>query len=129
MAANARKDPPLAVDVPSADRDRPAWGKVGAIAVVGFIIGVAWPKLAGVKLGPAAPSDSVMAANSADLPQATITQPMPSVVSTQSASASPPTAVMIQVGRGVMLSCKNEDGESLKGKDCGPVPAFDGIAQ
>lgn len=128
MAANARKDPALSVDVPSPDRDRPAWGKVGAIAVVGFIVGVAWPKLAGVKLGPAAPSDTI-AANSADIPQAVVTQPMTSVVPTQTASSPPPSAVIVTVGRGVMLSCKTEDGESLKGKECGPVPAFDGIAQ
>src|SRR5581483_8606216 len=127
MAANARKDPPLSVDVPSADRDKPAWGRVGLIAVVGFVIGVAWPKLAGVRLGPSAPSDSVAAAGSIDLPQATIAQPMPTV------SAPPPVAsaapVTISVGRGVMLSCRTEDGESLKGKECGSTPAFDGIAQ
>lgn len=126
MAANARKDPPLAVDVPSADRDKPSWGRVGVIAVIGFVIGVAWPKLAGVRLGPSAPSDTVSANASADIPQATITQPMPSVSTPPVASAA---AVVIQVGRGVMLSCRTEDGETLKGKECGPTPAFDGIAQ
>jgi len=126
MAANARKES-LSVDVPSADRDKPSWGRVGAIAVIGFVIGVAWPKLAGVKLGPSAPTET-LAANSADLPATALTQPMPSVVPTTPASA-PPAAMTVQVGRGVMLSCKTEDGEALKGKECGPVPAFDGIAQ
>ena len=125
MAANARKEAPLAVDVPSADRDRPSWGKVGAIAVIGFIIGVAWPKVAGVRLGPSAPD--TLAANSADLPATAITQPMPSVATPPSASA--PPVIVVQVGRGMLLSCKTEDGESLRGKECGPVPAFDGVAQ
>src|SRR6516164_307799 len=99
MAANARKEPSLTVDVPSADRDKPSWGRVGAIAVIGFVIGVAWPKLAGVRLGPSAPSDSVAATASADLPATAITQPMPSVSAPPISSAAP---VVIQVGRGVM---------------------------
>lgn len=126
MAANARKEAPMTVDVPSADRDRPSWGRVGAIAVIGFVIGVAWPKLAGVRLGPSAPTETI-AANSADLPATAITQPMPSIATPP--ASSPPAAIVVQVGRGVMISCKTEDGESLKGKECGPVPAFDGIAQ
>ncbi len=51
-----KADPPLTVHIPTRDDDHPSWMRVGIIAVVGFAIGVAWPKLAGVKLGPNAPS-------------------------------------------------------------------------
>jgi len=43
-----------------------------------------------------------------------------------SAAPSPPT---IAVSRGSVLSCRDDSGESLKGKDCGRVNGFDPIAQ
>src|SRR6476646_10031602 len=60
-----RKDGPLAVEVPAPDRDSPGWVKVGVIAAVGFVIGVAWPRVMGVKLGPSAPGEAAAAAASA----------------------------------------------------------------
>ena len=60
-----RKDAPLAVEVPTPDRDSPGWVKVGVIAAVGFVIGVAWPRVMGVKLGPNAPGEAAAAAASA----------------------------------------------------------------
>jgi hypothetical protein len=49
-------------------------------------------------------------------------------------SSAPPTAsaapvLAVTVARGVVLTCKTEDGEALKGKDCGGAPAFDALAQ
>ena len=58
-----RKDVPLAVEVPSPERDKPAWVKVGVIAAVGFIVGIAWPRLVGVRLGPSAPGEAAAAAS------------------------------------------------------------------
>jgi len=52
------KDAPLAVEVPASDRDKPGWVKVGVIAVVGFAVGIAWPRVLGVRLGPAAPGEA-----------------------------------------------------------------------
>ena len=60
-----RKDGPLAVDVPAPDRDSPGWVKVGVIAAVGFVIGIAWPRVVGVKLGPNAPGETAAAAAAA----------------------------------------------------------------
>src|SRR5690348_6295279 len=60
-----RKDGPLAVEVPAPDRDGPVWVKVGVIAAVGFVIGIAWPRLVGVKLGPGAPGEAAAAAAAA----------------------------------------------------------------
>jgi len=50
-----REDAPLAVEVPPAGADRPSWGKVGIITAIGFIVGVVWPRVAGVRLGPSVP--------------------------------------------------------------------------
>jgi hypothetical protein len=45
-----------------------------------------------------------------------------------SASAAP-AAVTITVSRGTILSCKSEDGEALKGKDCGGLAGLDPLVQ
>jgi hypothetical protein len=50
-----KPDGPLSVHVPTSGADRPSWMGVGAIAIAGFVIGVAWPRLAGVRLGPSVP--------------------------------------------------------------------------
>lgn len=132
MAAVSRKDPPLSVNIPSG-AERPSWGKVGAIALVGFVIGVAWPKLAGVRLGPSAPSETLgtrQDSANAQVPVASIAAPRTSGTAVASAIApAAPSELAISVARGVVVSCKTEDGEALKGKDCGAAPAFDAIAQ
>ena len=46
------------VEIPKPGEDRPHYGRVAIITVVGFAIGVAWPRLAGVKLVPNAPQDT-----------------------------------------------------------------------
>lgn len=133
-----RKDAPLAIDLPGPDRDRPRWVKVGIIAAVGFVIGVAWPRVMGVRLGPSAPSEmnanvaaaaaSSSAANKAAAAPAVVAQPKPSASVAASASAAPaggPPNVMVQ--KGSVLGCKGEDGESKKGKECGGVAALDQI--
>src|SRR5579863_10221820 len=56
-------DGPLTVQVPSPAQDRPAWRVVGMIGAVGFVVGIAWPRLAGVRLGPNLPADTVPAAS------------------------------------------------------------------
>ena len=50
-----KADGPLSVQIPRPAADRPSWSRVGVIAAVGFIVGVAWPRLAGVRLGPSVP--------------------------------------------------------------------------
>src|SRR5437868_1033201 len=98
-----RKDAPLVVDVPSSNRDSPAWVKVGVIAAVGFVIGIAWPKVVGVRLGPSAPGDTASASASAshapaarasqEAPPASVAaKPSASVVSPAASSAAPAPA-------------------------------------
>src|SRR5215472_17762350 len=55
----------FAVRVPPPGQDHPSWAKVGVIAVVGFFVGIAWPRLTGVRLGPGAPAEATPAAGEA----------------------------------------------------------------
>ena len=141
---NVRKAMPLVVDVPTAAEDRPPWVKVGIIAALGFVIGVAWPRLAGVRLGPTVPVESAPSAVSARAdgpPQgsaptaataAPASAPVPPAASAVPLPVSAAAAEIpsVTVNRGVILSCKTEEGESQKGVTaCGPVVGFDAIAQ
>lgn len=146
-----RTEPPLAVDVPSPERDKPGWVKVGVIAAVGFVIGIAWPRLVGVRLGPSAPSESAQAgsasasasgavasaasiARAPDAPPASVAAkthaPEAPVSASAAANAPPaaPAAAKVLVGKGVVLNCKTVDGEKKTGsKECGRVPAVDAL--
>jgi hypothetical protein len=142
-AEGGTRDAPLAVEVPAPDRDKPGWVKVGVIAAVGFVVGIAWPRLVGVRLGPAAPGESSAAAASAsasahggsrapEAPPASVVAKGPTPVAPAASSApvaatpvtggAPPN---ITVQKGAVLSCKTSDGETKKGKECGPVQGID----
>ncbi len=142
-----RKDPPLAVQLPTPDRDSPAWVKVGVIAAVGFVLGVAWPRVMGVKLGPSAPGEAAAAAASAaasakaagrapEAPPASVNAksaagaPSSSAMATGSSAASaavPSGPPQVSVQRGSVIACKTSDGESKKGKECGALAGLDNV--
>ena len=142
-----KPDGPLTVHVPSAREDRPSWWGVATIAVVGFAVGVAWPRLAGVRLGPSVP-DGPAASSSAAEPPATPAAPIASA-SPSSSGAAPaampvpathgaaepaaPAAAngpsRVSVAHGSVFACKTTGGESLKGTDCGTLPALDTVVQ
>jgi hypothetical protein len=146
---NLRRTPGPAVQVPSPADDRPAWIKIGLIALAGFVIGVAWPRLAGIHLGPAAPLSSPQGGNPEGTPSSTASgqparaeappqatmatvspPPSPSAPAAEPAAAPPVEVPSVTVNRGVVLSCKSEDGDVKKGVGgCGAVPGFDAIAQ
>jgi len=139
-----KADGPLTVHVPSPGQDRPSWIGVGVVAAVGFEVGVAWPRLAGVRLGPSVP-DSPTASASESAPPPPVGAPSPPRVApavpaalpqpVASAPASPPSAaapapaasVRVSVAHGAVFSCKTAGGESLKGADCGSLSALDGV--
>jgi hypothetical protein len=143
MRNTIRKHPPgegLAVEVPTAEKDKPAWVKVGVIAAVGFVVGIAWPRLAGVRIGPTAPSEAAAAASAAhagrapDAPPASVTKPAASVSAAPPATTPPSPAGValpptITVARGLVLNCTTTDGDKKKGKDCGAVPGVDEIVR
>lgn len=45
------------VEIPKPGEDRPRVARVAIITVIGFVVGVLWPRLAGVKLVPTAPQE------------------------------------------------------------------------
>jgi Bacterial SH3 domain len=141
-----KADGPLTVQVPSPGQDRPSWLGVGAVAVVGFVVGVAWPRLAGVRLGPSVPdSPAASASESEPAPVGTPSPPkvapavpaaLPSpvasspVVPSSQPSAAPaaaPGGLRVSVAHGAVFSCKTAGGESLKGAECGALPGLDGV--
>jgi hypothetical protein len=135
--ARRNADAPLAVETPPAGADRPSWGRVGIITAIGFAVGVIWPRMAGVRLGPSVPdAPSAVTAASASaavappvaavpaaspLPAAAAVAPAPP----QPVAVSPPTTV--EVSGGVVFSCKSADGATRKGADCGDLPGLDGV--
>ena len=139
-----RKDSPFAVEVPTPDRDSPAWVKVGVIAAVGFVLGVAWPRVMGVKLGPSAPGEAAAAAASAaasakaagrapEAPPASVNAksvagaPSSSAVAMGSSAVVPSGPPQVSVQRGSVIACKTSDGESKKGKECGALAGLDNV--
>jgi hypothetical protein len=122
------------VQIPAPGADKPSWLRVGAFALVGFAIGVAWPKLAGVRLGPAAPAEAisaVAASRAAEMASASAAANAPASTAPVASAPPPPAAanVNVTVGHVAILSCKTEDGESLKGKDCGWLTGLDPLIQ
>ena len=98
------------VDVPDRASDRPVWAKVGIIAVVGFLIGIAWPRLAGLQLGPTPPEgDKAHEPVASSQPAA----PPASVVAAGSGSApagpQPVTVQTVVVKKTDVLSCRDNE--------------------
>src|SRR6185295_20164639 len=82
----------VAVEVPATERDKPGWVKVGVIAAVGFVIGIAWPRIVGVRLGPSAPGEAASSASAHPTPRASDAPPA-SVAIKPTASVAPTPAV------------------------------------
>ncbi len=143
-----KADSRLEVRIPGSAEDRPSWTKVGVITAIGFLIGIGWPRVMGVRLGPSVPADvAVVAAASASavspregpsaVPGAPATAGAPAAaVSAQEPAASaavappaatPSVAVAVAVGHGVVFACRSSDGDALKGPDCGTLPGLDGL--
>jgi hypothetical protein len=117
--------------------------KVGIIAMVGFAIGVAWPRIAGVRLGPKAPAEFASAQSAAttraeppspttkvEAPSASLAVPQPASQPSAAASAAKAesnAAPKVAVSRGAVLSCKTSDGESKRGKECGSLAGLDAL--
>jgi len=121
------------VQIPAPEADRPSWLRVGVVALVGFALGVAWPKLAGVRIGPTAPAEAVSAvaaaARAADAASASQIASASAAPAPPAPSANEPKPITVTVSHAAILSCKTEDGESLKGKDCGWLAGLDPLVQ
>ena len=133
---------PTQIRLPQPNADRPGWGRVGIVAVLGFAVGIAWPRLAGVRLGPNAPGESATSSEAPAAPGLSATNAsgvMPPVVAPAPPAASASTAPLVatpaapaqpvfSIGRGSVSSCKSESGEALKANQCGVLTGFDAIA-
>jgi hypothetical protein len=133
-----KADGPLTVQIPGPTEDRPSWTRVGVIAAIGFIVGVAWPRLAGVRLGPSVPEVATASAAATTPPSEPVaalptTAPLPpstgvpAVAVTPAPTASVAVPASVNVGHGVVFGCKTAEGDSLKGGECGGLPGLDGI--
>jgi hypothetical protein len=138
----AKSDRPLTVDIPRPGADQPVWSRVGIIGVVGFVVGIAWPRLAGVKMGPAVPADlraQVEAGASARAPASSASAPSASASASGAADALtgsaepgadtdapvPPNQEMVVVGPGKIVKCSDKKDKKIE--DCETL-LFDPIA-
>jgi hypothetical protein len=119
--ATARRQRGPKVDLPTVPSTPFRLGRIGVIAAVGFGIGIAWPRLAGVRLVPELP---VAPASSQDLSGAPDESP---AASAAKATPKPPTepapeATPAQppvVGEAQVTSCRDAGGGRVE--HCGAV--------
>lgn len=129
-------DPPLEVKVPKTEPPQ-AWSRVGVVAAIGFVAGVLWPKLLGVRVGPAVPGEGkpeTSASPSAAAPLGSGGPPLasasaaPGPAPTGSAAAAEglPNKQRVTVGPGKITRCSDKRGEKLE--SCGEL-LFDPVAK
>jgi hypothetical protein len=110
---------PLRIDVPR--EDRPRFGRVGVIALIGFVVGVSWPHLAGVRIVPRAPTPASEAASDdlsgAPAPSADSAQPKAEVAPTEPAKPLAPPPLPFSIGEGEVTSCRGADGKRVSSCD------------
>ncbi len=121
----AKSERPLTVEIPAPAADQPVWSRVGIIGVVGFVVGMAWPRVAGVKIGPAVPADlrAQVEGSASSSPRA------PASIASSAGSASagaapsadpdaPPAAnqEMVVIGPGKITRCSDKKDDKIE--DC-----------
>jgi len=120
----------LQIEVPK--DEGPRLGKVGLIAIVGFAIGIVWPRLAGMRLVPAAPLEksetSTPELSGAPVDagaQASASAAAPEPVSLPP-SPPPASRELFSVGPGEVTSCRDRGGK--RQERCDAID-FDTIAR
>src|SRR5881392_2052612 len=84
--AMSRRQPALKVDVPRASQVPVRLGRVGIIAALGFVVGIVWPRVAGLRLVPELP---VPAASAPDLSGAPEDPPTASAIASAAVPPNP----------------------------------------
>ncbi|WP_104979513.1 SH3 domain-containing protein [Sorangium cellulosum] len=123
----AKRQRPLAVEIPRPGEEQPVWSRVGVIALVGFVVGIAWPRIAGVRIGPSVPGDLKATAETAT---ASAAPAAPAAPGSAEPEARPPDAAAkneqrVVVGPGRITRCSDQKGKRVE--DCGEL-LFDPVA-
>lgn len=112
----AKAPPAVRVQVPAPGADTLPVARVGVIAAVGFVLGVAWPRVAGVHLVPRAPVETAAAApevaSEAAAPASAAAPALPpaAAVAQQEPGPAPDPAGRFSVGEAKITSCKDKKG-------------------
>jgi hypothetical protein len=120
-----RKNP--SVSVPTEQEDKPRLARVGIVAAVCFVVGIAWPTLAGVRLVPEPPTKSDDKAHKASprpkrAPEEESTAEVPAMkVEAQAAVEKP----KLQIDEPLIVNCRDKDERRLNECD---KPDFDPVA-
>ncbi len=122
MATAARPTKPLRVDLPSPEAERPVLSRVGIVAAVGFVVGIAWPRFVGLEVGPDIPGKA---------PKPSAGEPTAALVPAPEASEAEAEAELepeepsaknrqeVRIGDGTVDSCKTKKGEKID--ECGKL--------
>jgi Bacterial SH3 domain len=120
VASATDKRPALKVEVPGSKEDGVKFGRVGIIAAVGFAIGIAWPRLAGVKLVPSVPVPAAAEASARELTGAPAETSKPTAAPpapAPSATAEKAPAERVLISDLQVASCRNEQGKRVQSCD------------
>lgn len=125
MSILTRREKPLSVELPSPKEDRAITSKVGLVAAIGFVVGVAWPRIFGMEVGPSRPGGGAdRPPVAAAAPTSTGAAPVssaapPEASSSAEAEPSPSNKQTVVVGDGKVKICRNKKGEKLD--ECGKL--------
>lgn len=125
----ARRQSPV-VEVPKPESERPLWSRIGIISFAGFAVGLAWPKLAGVALGPNVPESARTEMAAAAASASAKAEAAPSATASAVAAApapekTPSNQQLVVVGPGTITKCA--DKKNRKVEKCGTLQ-FDPLA-
>jgi Bacterial SH3 domain len=130
LASVTDKRQAVKVEVPGSQDDSVKFARVGIIALVGFAIGIAWPRLAGVKLVPSVPVPAAAEASARELTGAPLETKAPEAAAVpaapSAATAEKPPAERVLVSDVQVASCRNEHGKRVQ--TCDRVD-FDRVAR
>ncbi len=126
----------LKIEVPTPEQDKPRFGRVGVIAAIGFLIGILWPRLAGIKLVPEVPKDGeTSAAASASAEPLGSAEPPPMAKGVPAEPTEPPStgpappsepSDRVRLSESKLVSCRDDKGKKLS--ECGALD-FDSVAK
>jgi hypothetical protein len=118
MRSRSKRPPGLNIEVPTDSQDRLHLGRVGVVAVVGFVVGLLGPRLAGKQIAPSPPVDE------SESKAASLSPPpkeKPAVAKPQvpppAPKAAPKPEDHVEIGDVQITSCRNGDGDNLRACD------------